>query len=142
MTVDGDALREELRGLLGVRGVTSVAVAGADGSLVEGLALGDHELAALQELVPTALASSHALGGLLGEGPVQQALVEYAQGPVLLAPIADDGDGAFVAVVGLASVNDLGRVRFQLKRRLGGLATALAGGSSAGSSRSGGATSG
>ncbi|MEJ2287207.1 MAG: roadblock/LC7 domain-containing protein [Deinococcales bacterium] len=120
-------LQDALRELLRVRGVTSVAVAGADGGFVEGLALGEDELAALQELIPTALASSRALGGLLGEGAVQQALVEYAEGPVLLAPIeAGAGeDRAHVAVVGLADVSDLGRVRFQLKRRLPALARAL-----------------
>lgn len=129
MTAAPEALKQELRELLAVRGVTSVAVAGADGSLVDGLALGEHELVALQELVPTALASSRALGGLLGDGPVQQTLVEYVQGPVLMAPIkaSDDGEGGFVAVVGLAGVSDLGRVRFQLKRRIGGLAKALEG---------------
>lgn len=127
MTIEAGALKVALRDLLGVRGVVSVAVAGADGGLVEGLALGDEELAALQELIPTALASSRALGGLLGEGAVQQALVEYAEGPVLLAPIDAVGDeeASHVAVVGLAGVGDLGRVRFQLKRRLPALAEAL-----------------
>ncbi len=127
MNAASDSLQEALRELLQVRGVTGVAVAGADGGFVDGLALGEDELAALQELIPTALASSRALGGLLGEASVQQALVEYAEGPVLLAPIETGvGDeSAHVAVVGLADVSDLGRVRFQLKRRLPALARAL-----------------
>lgn len=121
-------LQDALRDLLQVRGVTGVAVATADGGSVEGLALGEDELAALQELIPTALASSRALGGLLGEGRVQQALVEYAEGPVLLAPIETGvgEEGAHVAVIGLSDVSDLGRVRFQLKRHLPTLAQALA----------------
>jgi len=122
-------IRASLERLLDVRGVVSVAVAGADGSLVEGLALGDEDLASLQELVPTALASSQALGALIGEGPVEQSLVEYAEGPVLMAPIeadAAEGEG-HVLVVGLANVNDLGRVRFQLKRLLPSLAGGLRG---------------
>lgn len=116
-----------LEGLLDVRGVVSAAVAGADGSLVEGQALGDSQLAALQELVPTALASSHALGALVGEQPVEQSLVEYTEGPVLMAPIEPDaveGTG-HVLIVGLAGVQDLGRVRFQLKRVLPDLARTL-----------------
>jgi len=121
-------LKDVLRELLSIRGVRSVAVAGADGSLVDGLALGEDALRSLQELVPTALASSRALGGLLGDAAVQQALVEYEEGPVLLAPI-DGGAGEdrmHVAVIGIADVADLGRVRFQLKRRLPALAQALA----------------
>lgn len=127
MSVPEATLKDVLRELLSIRGVTSVAVAGDDGSLVDGLALGEDALRALQELVPTALASSRALGGLLGDAAVQQALVEYEQAPVLLAPI-DSGVGeerVHVAVVGLADVADLGRVRFQLKRRLSALAQAL-----------------
>ena len=120
-------LQAALRALLGVRGITSAAVAGADGELIDGLSLGDEELAGLRELVPTALASSRALGGLLGEGAVRQALIEYREGPVLLAPIdgGSDDEGGPVAVIGLANVTDLGRVRFQLKRHLASLAEAL-----------------
>jgi uncharacterized protein len=120
-------LQAALRALLEVRGITSAAVAGADGELVDGLSLGEEELAALRELIPTALASSRALGGLLEEGSVRQALIEYREGPVLLAPIeGGSGDeGGPVAVIGLANVTDLGRVRFQLKRHLAALAEAL-----------------
>ncbi len=121
------SLSDVLRELLGVRGVTSVAVAGADGDIVEGLALGEGELVDLQELVPTALASSRALGELFPDGAAGQALVEYTEGPVLLTPIedAEGADASRVLVVGLASVADLGRVRFQLGRRLPGIADAL-----------------
>ena len=128
MSAQDTTLQDVLRELLGIRGVASVAVASADGTLVDGLALGEDALQALQELVPTALASSRALGGLLGDAVVQQALVEYEQGPVLLAPI--DGDGGeervHVAVIGIADVADLGRVRFQLRRRMAALAQVLA----------------
>jgi predicted regulator of Ras-like GTPase activity (Roadblock/LC7/MglB family) len=133
VTIPERTLQDVLRELLAIRGVTSVAVAGADGTLVEGMTpvegmtSGEDVLQALQELVPTALASSRALGGLLGDGAVQQTLVEYREGPVLLAPI-DGGaseERVHVLVVGLADVMDLGRVRFQLKRRLDSLAEAL-----------------
>ncbi len=122
-----DGLTPLLRQLLDVRGVVSAAVAGADGGLVDGVALGETGLTELEELVPTALASSKALGALIGEGPVEQSLVEYAEGPVLLAPLGDeDEDGAgHVVVVALESVSDLGRVRFQLKRLLPALGEGL-----------------
>lgn len=126
--MESEELKDLLEGVLDVRGVVSAAVAAADGSLVQGLALGESGLSELQELVPTALASSRALGALLGEGPVVQSLVEYAEGPVLLAPVgADDGGGPHVVVVGLKSVSDLGRVRFQLKRMLPGFEAVLVG---------------
>lgn len=129
------AVKAALERLSEVRGVVSVAVAAADGGLVEGLAVGEGGLAALQELVPTALASSQALGALVGEGPIEQSLVEYTGGPVLMAPIgthAEAGAG-HVLVVRLASVDDLGRVRFQLKRMLPGLAGELSGAAPEGS---------
>lgn len=123
------ALKTALQRLLQVRGVVSAAVAGADGGLLEGSAVGDAGATSLQELVPTALAASRALGALVGEGPVEQSLVEYTEGPVLMAPIGADAEGGegHVLIVRLASVDDLGRVRFQLKRMLPGLARELDG---------------
>lgn len=124
---DEAALDAALRALLTVRGVVHAAVAAADGELVGEASLEGGPASELRELIPTALASSRALGGLLGEGEVRQTLIEYREEPVLLAPIAGaaaDGE-AHVAVIGLAGVEDLGRVRFQLGRHLAALEQAL-----------------
>lgn len=121
-------LEGELSSLLEVKGVTSASVVGADGVLVAGAEGVAGDLLRVAELVPSALGSSHALGGLLGDGEVSQTLVEFERAPVLLVPLAgeDAGSSGHVAVLTLASVADLGRVRFRLKGMLPRVAHALA----------------
>ncbi len=68
-------------------------------------------------LIASGLASSRVLAGLLGEGQITQAMIEYETGPVLLTPLHNDPSG-HVAVVTLESTTTLGRVRFQLRKLL------------------------
>ncbi len=122
------ALQLALRGLTEVRGVTNAAVVTSDGHIVDGVERGEG-LGRIGELVTSALASSSALAAAMGDGEVVQTLIEYDAGPVLLAPIpapAGTVQDAYAAVVGLIGVADLGRVRFQLRRMLPVVASALA----------------
>lgn len=136
-----------LRDLAAVRGVRNAAVVTADGRVVEAVG-GSGGVERLAELVTAALASSEALAGVLGGGGASQTLVEYEDAPVLLAPLpTSDGsdvleaafgapavarETAFLSVVTLDGVGDLGRVRFQLRRLLPELARALSTGAAGG----------
>ena len=121
------SLDTELQALLDVRGVTSACVVGSDGVLIGGAEGADGDLMRVAELVPSALGSSRVLAGLLGDGEVTQALVEFDRAPVLLVPLSPEGsaNGGHVAVLTLATVGDLGRVRFRLKNMLPRLLAAL-----------------
>lgn len=121
------SLDSELRALLDVRGVTSVCVVGSDGVLIDGAEGADGDLMRVAELVPSALGSSRVLAGLLGDGEVTQALVEFDRAPVLLVPLSAEtaAGGGHVAVLTLSAVADLGRVRFRLKTMLPRLIAAL-----------------
>ena len=100
-----------------IKGVGSAAVVSSDGFLLEGSSNNAVDLNFVGGLIASAMASSRALASLLGEGPVQQTMIEYDQGPVLLVPLAD-GDDGYTMVVTLDDANTLGRVRFQLRRLL------------------------
>lgn len=126
------SLDAELQALLDVRGVTSACVVGSDGVLIGGAEGADGDLMRVADLVPSALGSSRVLAGLLGDGEVSQALVEFDRAPVLLIPLTTDADakaagaaGGHVAVLTLSAVADLGRVRFRLKTMLPRLVAAL-----------------
>lgn len=117
-------LNECLEQVTAVAGVTAAAVVSEDGSVLDGIAGGAVELEELGGLIGSALGASRALGELLGEGEVRQATIEYRDGPVLVVPL-DAGGAGHAIVITLATIEPLGRVRFQLKRLLPEIETAV-----------------
>lgn len=116
-----------LKQVLAIKGVTSAAVVSGEGFIVEGVSDDDTDLGFVGGLIASSLSSGRALAGLLGEGSVTQTMIEYENGPVLLAPLAAEGEEEeFVAVVTLESTGTLGRVRFQLRKLLPEIAKAVA----------------
>lgn len=108
-----------------IEGVTAVAVVSEEGYVVAGNSTGSVDLDVLGGLIGSTLGASRALGELLGEGNVQQATIEYRDGPVLLVPLSEEAAGNAV-VIALASIAPLGRVRFQLRRLLPEIGAAVA----------------
>jgi predicted regulator of Ras-like GTPase activity (Roadblock/LC7/MglB family) len=108
-----------------ISGVTAAAVVSEEGYVVEGTTSGGLDLDVLGGLIGSTLGASRALGELLGEGDLQQATIEYRDGPVLVVPLAAEAAGHAV-VIALASIAPLGRVRFQLRRLLPEIGTAVA----------------
>ncbi len=102
----------ELQGVLGAAlvsptGVSSVAV--PEGGLAD--------FVGARELLSGALASSRALTELLCEGSTEQTILEFRGGALLLAINAIDAPTP-LSVVALCGLQDLGRVRFGLRRLL------------------------
>lgn len=108
-----------------IKGVTAAAVVSEEGYIVEGTTAGSVDLDVLGGLIGSTLGASRALGELLGDGEVQQATIEYRDGPVLVVPLAAEAAGNAV-VITLASIAPLGRVRFQLRRLLPEIGAAVA----------------
>ena len=119
-----------------IKGVTAAAVVREDGGLVDGTTDGTVDLSTLGGLIGSTLGASRALGELLTAGSgagaegadaggVQQATIEYRDGPVLVVPVGENAAGAAVVIV-LDSIAPLGRVRFQLRRLLPEIGAAVA----------------
>ena len=121
------SLPELLEQALAIRGVTSAAIVGRDGQLVEGASSSGQDLSFISGLITMGMASSRVLAELLGEGDITQTMIEFDQGPVLITPLgqAPIGEG-HVAVVTLKSSQDVGRARFGLRKLLPQMAEATA----------------
>ncbi len=118
------ALLDLLGQVMEIKGVNSAAVFSDDGLMIEGLSNDQTDLGFVGGLIASSLASSQVLAGLLGEGELNQTMIEYENGPVLITPLkaATASDHNFVTVVTLDSAQTLGRVRFQLRKLLPELA--------------------
>jgi predicted regulator of Ras-like GTPase activity (Roadblock/LC7/MglB family) len=113
---------------LTIKGVVAVALIDASGDLRASEAREGPGFAEAGPLVAAALAASRVIGDFVG-GDLRQTVIEYRDGPVVLAPLpAASGDGAApsgaVVALRLASLADLGRVRFALPRLLARFAAA------------------
>ncbi|GIW25330.1 roadblock/LC7 domain-containing protein [Meiothermus sp.] len=115
-------LQEVLGELQVTNGVLASALVAEDGFVVESLrAEQAPDLDFLGGAASTALASARALSQELNRGEVEEVMVEYPEGPVLLVPL----EGGYLLVVLMDSMQSLGRVRFQLKKSVPRLQEAL-----------------
>ena len=124
----GDAmnLTTLLSAAISIKGVRSAAVVSSDGLVLEGAsrdAQDPQDLGFAGGLLVSALASSRVLAGLLGEGELSQAMLEYETGPVLLIPLSARED-APVMVATLEATSALGRARMGLRKLLPDIAQA------------------
>lgn len=109
------SLKESVRRIAQIDGVTTAAVVARDGFLIEGQSSdGRLDAEAVGAVISTGIGSSEVMGNELGAGEMAQALIEFRSGSILIAPLGTD---AILAVVTGPDVN-IGNVRFQLKRRI------------------------
>jgi hypothetical protein len=114
---------------LAIKGVLAVALVEESGEVRADEAREGPGFADAGPLVAAALAASRVLGGFVG-GDLRQTVIEYRGGPVVLAPLprapgsTDPGTTGMVLALRLASIADLGRLRFQLPRLLAQFAAA------------------
>ena len=116
-------LRAILDEIVRIKGLTSVAVIGGDGFVIESAAAEgvSIDLDFLGGVASSSLAAGQSLSEFFGKGAVNQVMVEFEEGPVLLTPL---GQASVLAT--LDSSQNLGRVRFQLKKYLPRLQEAAA----------------
>lgn len=117
-------LKSRLQQILDIRGVTGAAVVSTDGRIIEGAARDGFDLSFIGSVVASSLASGNILAELLGQSQPKQAMIEYENGPVLLAQLGDAGSG-YLAVLTLDTAASLGRARLQLRSLLPELAARL-----------------
>lgn len=116
-------LPDLLKQVLDIKGVTSAAVVNDEGLVVESATKGNKDLGFVGNVIAGSLTSTRMLADLLGDGEVNQTMIEYEDGPVLLVPLKKRVDNRqmpvgkeHVIVTTLDSINTLGRVRFQLRK--------------------------
>jgi len=115
-------VQEVLGELQATKGVVASALMAEDGFVVESLrAEQAPDIDFFGGAASTALASARALSQELKRGEVEEVMVEYPEGPVLLVPL----EGGYLLVVLMDSMQSLGRVRFQLKKSVPRLKEAL-----------------
>lgn len=115
-------VQEVLSELQTAKGVMASALVAEDGFVVESArAEQAPDLDFLGGAVSTALASARALSQELDRGEVEEVMVEYPEGPVLLVPM----EGGYLLVVLMDSMQSLGRIRLQLKKSVPRLKEAL-----------------
>ncbi len=106
---------EALKPLSEVQGVEAWALVGEDGFVLEAYRRPEIEAGdLLGGLGASVLAAARAVAEELGKGPIEEVMVEYEQGPVLMVPT---GKGPVLLVL-LDQVASLGRVRMAVKRVL------------------------
>jgi len=112
-------LKSILDEIIRINGVTSVALVGGDGFVIESVSAEGTtaDLDFLGGVASSSRASSEALAEFFGKGPVSQVMIDFEEGPVLLTPLSQDGD-KYDVLATLDSTQNLGRVRFQLKKYL------------------------
>ncbi len=122
-------LQRVMDDVLSVKGVLAVAVVDVGGEVLAAAEREAPGFANAGGLVASALSASRVLGGFLGGG-MEQTVIEYRGGPVVLSPVprspgsTDPGDVQMVLTLRLSSLADVGRVRFQLPRLLAQVAAA------------------
>jgi uncharacterized protein len=116
-------LRSLLEEIARIKGLTSIAIVGEDGFVIESATSdgGDIDLDFLGGVASSSLAAGQSLAEFFGKGEVAQVMIEFAEGPVLLTPL-----GNVSVLATLDSSQNLGRVRFQLKKYLPRLQEAAA----------------
>lgn len=120
------SIQELLEQLAEDEGVKAVALVGEDGFVIESVGKeGAADLDFVGGAATSAMASSRALADHLKKGEVEEVMVEFDEGPMLLDPLHVSGT-TYSLVLLLASAQNLGRVRFQLKKVRGRLLEALA----------------
>ncbi len=126
-------LERVVKDLLAIKGVLAAAVVDVEGEVLAAAEREPPGFAEAGALVAAALSASRVLGGFVGGG-LEQAVIEYRGGPVLLAPVprspgaTDPGEIQMVLTLRLAALGDLGRVRFQLPRVVAQAAASARGG--------------
>jgi uncharacterized protein len=116
------SLKELLKDMVQVEGITTAVVVGRDGFVIEGITTaGTMDIEAVGAVVSTGIGSSEVMGRELNVGRMTQGLVEYENGIITISFLGKD---AILAVVAGLNAN-LGNVRYQVKKRTPEIQAAL-----------------
>jgi uncharacterized protein len=107
-------LKEILGQLVKVENVNVAVCVGRDGFVIDAASSQSADTDAIGAMVSTGMGSAESVGRELGLGVMDQAMMEYNDGIVMMTAI---GSEALLAVVANKNAN-LGNVRLQVRRRV------------------------
>jgi predicted regulator of Ras-like GTPase activity (Roadblock/LC7/MglB family) len=115
-------LRQELAELIKVEGIGVAVVVGRDGFVIDGATDGGAlDMDAVGAVVSTGIGAAAAMGRELNVGDMDQAMVEYKTGVIVMSYLGRD---ALLAIVADLKAN-LGNIRYQVKKRMPEIERAL-----------------
>lgn len=95
-----------------IDGVHTACLVGRDGFLLDSLARTGIDAEMIGAIASLGFGSAESMGNQLGQGNLRMTMFEFANGPVMLAPVGDD---AFLVIVADQDTN-LGWIRISIKR--------------------------
>ena len=95
-----------------IEGVHSACLVGRDGFLLDSLTRAGIDAEMIGAIASSGFGSAESMGGQLGQGDLKMTMFEYANGPVMFAPV---GEGAFLVIVADQATN-LGWIRISIKK--------------------------
>ncbi|MFH0823423.1 MAG: roadblock/LC7 domain-containing protein [Pseudomonadota bacterium] len=107
-------VKQLLGDLVSVEGINTAVVVGRDGFVIEGATnSGRMDVEAVGAVISAGIGSAEVIGRELNIGSMNQAMVEFSGGVVVMSFLGRD---AILAVVADANAN-LGNVRYQVKKK-------------------------
>ncbi len=116
------SLNDLLNELIHIEGINTAVLVGRDGFIIEGLvSTGKLDAEAIGAVISTGIGSSEVMGRELQVGGLEQTMVEFNNGIIVINPV---GENTILAVVADLK-SPLGNVRYQVKKRLPHIIEAL-----------------
>ncbi|NTV15210.1 MAG: response regulator [Desulfobulbaceae bacterium] len=116
------SLKDVLAEFTNVPGVNTACLVGRDGFLLDSIAIAGIDTEMIGAIASSGFGASESMGKQLGKGTMSMSMIEYANGPVMLAPVGDD---AFLVIVADRDAN-LGMIRLKIKKYAGKIAETAA----------------
>jgi len=107
------ALRQILSSFTDLDGVLAALVVSRDGFTVDSATDVELDLDMVSAVIATGFDKLDKIGNELGQGGLRTAMLEYNQGPVVIAPLVED----IVLVIVASQWTTLGRIRWEIKKR-------------------------
>ncbi len=112
---------QKLQEFMEIQGVLAVCLASRDGFVIDSLSKTDIDTEMVGAIGSSGLGSAETVGKQLSMGSMNLSMVEYENGPVVMAPVSED---AFLIVVGSRDLN-LGMLRVKIKKHMAELSMAF-----------------
>jgi len=116
-----EELHKILEGLVEVSGIDVAVCVGRDGFVIDAASTGTADTEAIGAMVSTGMGSAESVGRELGLEEMDQAMMEYKSGIVMMTALGSD---ALLVVVASKDAN-LGGIRLQVRRSAPKLVEAL-----------------
>jgi predicted regulator of Ras-like GTPase activity (Roadblock/LC7/MglB family)/DNA-binding response OmpR family regulator len=115
-TFSEDFEMTEIQKILGeftsIEGVHTACLVGRDGFLLDSLARPGIDAEMIGAIASSGFGSAESMGNQLGQGDLRMTMFEFANGPVMFAPVGED---AFLVIVADQETN-LGWIRISIKK--------------------------